>query len=412
LVGAETILSSHHFSCEIDTDVIVAAAAASGEITSLGAAHRNPNLIGLGCIRCDFQSEQLDFPSGCPKCAAEGHASNLSCLYSTVGSSNTELPLPYTAVPYLGQGNTPLAPLSPLQKFRQSNIRPAMFKMECANPTGSHKDRMAAVGVAHARAQGKTMVIAASSGNAGVAIAAFSAAAGLRCEIAVTPACSPLYRALIARHGAVVTECTSSLARWNYVADRCRDPALYSLTNYALPAVGSPAVAIEGYKPIAQELVHDLEGAVISEIFVPVARGDLLWGLYLGFKHMLDQGLVKAMPALVAVEPFPRLAQVLAGADYRTQFEGTTLQLSTAGSTVTLQALEAVRRSNGRVQVVADAAALSARDELAAAGFSFELCAAAAYVAYRTCAQTAANSASGASIIIATAHGSRDALTT
>jgi threonine synthase len=405
----QNLLSSHHYSFEVEADLLVDAATTSREIASLGEAQRNPQLAGLGCIRCDFQSELLDFPDGCPKCAAEGHASNLSCLYSTIGASTAELPLPYSAVPYLGQGNTPLVPVSPSRTPKQLNIHSAMFKMECANPTGSHKDRMAAVGVAHAQAQGKKTVIAASSGNAGVAIAAFSAAAGLHCEIAVTPGCSPLYRSLMARHGAKVTECASSLARWHYVADRCRDPAFYSLTNYSLPAVGSPAVAIEGYKPIALELMQDLKGGDIHEIFVPTARGDLLWGLYLGFKHLLDQNLIKAIPALVAVEPFPRLARVLAGADYRAQFEGATLQLSTAGSTVTLQALEAVRRSKGRVQVVADATALIARDELAAVGLSFELCAAAAYVA---CAQTTSSTASGASIIIATAHGSRDALST
>ena len=379
----------------------------------LASARRNPTLIGLGCIRCNFQSEFLDFSDGCPQCAREGHAANLVCLYASGGAISFEqsMPMPYSDLPYLGQGNTPLVPLpsSLRQTSMQHNGHAAMFKMEGTNPTGSHKDRMAAVGVAHAHAQGKTTVIAASSGNAGVAIAAFSAAAGLACEIAVTAACSPLYRVLIARHGAKVTECASSLARWQYVADRCVDPSFYALTNYALPAVGSPAVAIEGYKPIALELLRDMKGTEIHEVFVPVARGDLLWGLYLGFKQMLDQHLIKALPQLVAVEPFARLTQVLAGADYRVQFDGTTRQLSTAGSTTTFQALEAIRRSNGRVVVVPDAAALVARDALAAAGLSFELCAAAAYVAY---ARTAANKASGASIIIATAHGSRDALTT
>lgn len=398
------------------TDLLDAhSAALDRAISAPDHVQRNPRLRGVACIRCYFQSELLDYASGCPACASEGHAANLCCVYDAHDAHDGphgDLPIPYSGVPNLGQGNTPLVALpNALSKaLRTANaITPVRFKMESANPTGSHKDRMAAFGVAHAAALGKTTVIAASSGNAGVAVAAFAATVGLHCEIVVTPECSFWYRALIERHGATLTECANSLARWHYVAERCSDPALYALTNFALPAVGSPAVAIEGYKPIAQELIRDMNGVDIREIFVPVARGDLLWGLYLGFKYLHDQRVIKTIPPLVAVEPFPRLVRVMAGHDYRASFEGKTLQLSTAGSTVTLQAIEAVRRSKGRVEVVADADALLARDELAGAGLCFELCAAGAYEAYRR-APTKFDNAE--SIIIATAHGSRDLLTT
>jgi threonine synthase len=366
---------------------------------------RNPDLIGLACLRCDFQTDALDLPNGCPRCAEKGHASNLACLYQETAARRV-LPMPYAHTPYLGGGNTPLVSLPKALVPASSSTHRAFFKLECANPTGSHKDRMAAVGVAHALAMGKREVIAASSGNAGVAVAAYAAAAGLPCEIAVTPTCSALYRAQIAQHGARVTECESSLARWTYVAERCADEAVYSLTNYALPAVGSPAVAIEGYKPIATEISRAL-GVAVDEIFVPVARGDLLWGLYLGFKWLIDVGHLSKMPRLVAVEPFPRLQKVLAGADYRSDFAGSTRQLSTSGSTVTFQALEAVRLSRGRVEVVDDNEAVAARDQLARVGFSFELCAAAAYVAYRR-SQANDEHANRVTIIMATAHGGRD----
>lgn len=351
----------------------------------------------------------MDYPSGCPQCERLGHAANLYCLYSEASAASPLIDLPYETVADLGQGNTPLVELpKPLRKSAESHR--VYLKLESANPTGSHKDRMAAYGVAHALATGKHEIIAASSGNAGVAIAAFAAAAHLPCEIAVTPTCNATYRALMKQYGATVTECVDSLSRWSYVAERCQDPHVYSLTNYALPAVGSPAVAIEGYKPIALELVATLQ-TDIDEVFVPVARGDLLWGLYLGFKALQDHRRISTMPRLIAVEPFPRLAQVIAGLDYRGQFDGKTQQLSTSGSTVTLQALEAVRRSNGRVEVVGDDEAFRRRDELAHAGHSFELCAAAAYGAYvRACEQSQSTEKSQVSVVIATAHGRNDAL--
>jgi threonine synthase len=379
-------------------------------LTDSHAFLRNRRLVGLRCLRCEFTTAELDFPNGCPECQELGHAANLFCVYEGHSEGAGSIDLPYDKVPQLGQGSTPLVPVPAGSLLRTGRGR-AYFKLESANPTGSHKDRMAAYGVAHALSADKREVIAASSGNAGVSIAAFAAAVNLPCQIAVTPTCSVLYRALMEQHDAIVTECTDSLARWAYIADRCKDTNVYSLTNYALPAVGSPAIAIEGYKAIAVELAAAVQRD-IDEVFVPVARGDLLWGLYLGFKELLDRKWIKGLPRLVAVEPFPRLALVLSGADYREQFEGKTRQWSTSGSTVTLQALKAVRRTNGRVEVIKDDEALRTRDRLARAGFSFELCAAAAYAAYLRSGNVANNSAmmDAVSVVIATANGRNDAL--
>src|SRR5438094_959894 len=55
--------------------------------------------------------------------------------------------------------------------------------MEGISPTGSFKDRGAATAITTARAAGARTVIEDSSGNAGTAIAAYAAAAGLRARI-------------------------------------------------------------------------------------------------------------------------------------------------------------------------------------------------------------------------------------
>src|SRR5687768_9671548 len=83
----------------------------------------------------------------------------------------------------LGEGDTPL--------LRSRHIGPAagmdnlFFKLETVNPTGSYKDRFAASAVSHMRAAGQTRCIATSSGNTGSALAAYCAAAGIRCDIAI-----------------------------------------------------------------------------------------------------------------------------------------------------------------------------------------------------------------------------------
>jgi len=82
----------------------------------------------------------------------------------------------------LGEGQTPL--------LASRNIGPAngmrlFFKLETGNPTGSYKDRFAAAAVADMLARGIRRCVATSSGNTGAALAAYCAAAGIACEIAV-----------------------------------------------------------------------------------------------------------------------------------------------------------------------------------------------------------------------------------
>lgn len=83
----------------------------------------------------------------------------------------------------LGEGGTPLV--------RSRAIGPSVglehlyFKLESSNPTGSYKDRFACVAVSDMMAHGKRRCLATSSGNTGAALAAYCAAAGIECAIAI-----------------------------------------------------------------------------------------------------------------------------------------------------------------------------------------------------------------------------------
>ncbi len=83
----------------------------------------------------------------------------------------------------LGEGDTPL--------IRSRSIGPAagmprlFFKLESTNPTGSYKDRFAAAAVSDMIARGQGRCVATSSGNTGAALAAYCAAARIRCQIAI-----------------------------------------------------------------------------------------------------------------------------------------------------------------------------------------------------------------------------------
>jgi threonine synthase len=83
----------------------------------------------------------------------------------------------------LGEGNTPLVASRAIG--RSLGLDNLYFKLESCNPTGSFKDRFAAVALSDLLSAGSTLCLGTSSGNTGAALAAYSAAAGIRCLLAI-----------------------------------------------------------------------------------------------------------------------------------------------------------------------------------------------------------------------------------
>lgn len=112
--------------------------------------------------------------------------------------------------------------------------------------------------------------------------------------------------------------------------------------------VGSNCFGVQGYKTIAYEIYEEFGTDLPEYIFIPVSRGDLLWGIFEGFKEMMKLGYINVLPKLVCVEPFKRLSKVLYGEDYRKEFPGDySLTSSIGDTTVTYQSYAAVRDSGG-----------------------------------------------------------------
>ncbi|MBE0699964.1 MAG: pyridoxal-phosphate dependent enzyme, partial [Anaerolineaceae bacterium] len=94
-----------------------------------------------------------------------------------------------------GEGFTALVP------FRAGG-REILVKQDHLFPTGSYKDRGAAVMISKARSIGVTEVVEDSSGNAGCAVAAWCARAGIACQIFVPESTSAEKTAQIELYGA------------------------------------------------------------------------------------------------------------------------------------------------------------------------------------------------------------------
>jgi threonine synthase len=383
---------------------------------ALAAGHtptiRNARLSHLRCISCSLVLPLEDHPRGCPVCESADQPSSLEAVYTELPSSIRPSGsgfawgewLPYLDGVSLGEGDTPCLELPGLA--RELGVAKLSVKHEGMNPTGSHKDRMSAQGVSRALEVGASSVVLASSGNAAVSAAAYCAAAGLRCEVATYRNMPQIFVTALQRLGAQRLAFDEGPQRWEHVRRRVEDEGAFALTNYCLPPVGSPVYGVEGYRAVALECAAG--GCVPDHVLVPTARGDLLWGIYSGFRDLHAAGLIDRMPRVWAVEPFPRLARVLQGEAAQGNYSGKTAQFSIAGGTVTLQQVHAVRRSGGGAVVVDDAGARRGASSLAREGFWVELCAGGSVTAVSQLLGEARIAPSDHVLLVLTAKGDRD----
>lgn len=370
---------------------------------AVGTAQR---YSGFRCLRCDAAYLVLPQPHQCSQCLAQGAHISLRADYPAPAQPGVAQPVlqPYNQPFSLGEGATPCQPSAALAQL--ADVAQLWVKDESTNPTGSHKDRMSALGVTQALAQGAHTLVLASSGNAAVSAARYAQAAGLRCEVATYAGLPEAYAKLLDEYGAVRHAFADNAGRWAFVQARAAQLGYLALTNYTQPALGSAPLAIEGYKLIAQECVD--ARVEPTDVMVPTARGDLAWGIFAGFRDLLAARRIQRMPRIWVVEPFARLTKVLAGGNLHAPHPGETNQFSTAGATVTYLQYQAVTASGGGVVVVGDALAEATRQQLYTHGISAELCAAAAFAAVGLLRRKQRLTASSQVLWVLTANASLD----
>jgi threonine synthase len=365
-------------------------------------ATRNPRLDGLQCVRCGQVFALTLIHTPCPTCLKEQIYVGMRAHYApAVPGDEATIALPYLQGITLGEGQTPLLDCPKLAQ--QMGLRRLSLKDESANPTGSHKDRMSAMGVNQALDFGVHTLVLASSGNAAISAARYAQAAGLRCEVATYSGTPQVYARALDAFGAHRHSFDDNSGRWNFVAEQANKPGYLALTNFHLPALGSAPLAVEGYKPIAQECLE--QGGLPDHVVVPTARGDLAWGIYAGFQELLQARQIDRLPRIWVVEPFARLSQAQTEQDLGLSFPGQTDQFSVAGATLTYLQWQATRGTQGGAVVVNDSAAYAARPLL---GSYAELCAAAALGAILPLRQSEQIAAQDHVVVMRTANASRD----
>jgi threonine synthase len=203
----------------------------------------------------------------------------------------------------LGEGNTPL--------IRSRSIGPKLglnslyFKIESSNPTGSYKDRFAAVAISHTLAEGKQRCIATSSGNTGSALAAYCAAAQLNCRIVVVESAPGAKLKQMLAYGAELAR----VERFG-LDSKVTDETMACLERQAqAPGMAlqisafrfSPA-GMSGVQSISYELAEQLPNG-IDHVFCPAGGGGLTLAVARGFSRLVAEGRLGRSPSIHCVQP-------------------------------------------------------------------------------------------------------------
>lgn len=188
----------------------------------------------------------------------------------------------------LGEGWTPLL------DARNWN---ATFKLEYVSPTGSFKDRGAAMVVSRALELGVERLIEDSSGNAGAAMATYAARAGLDATIYVPADAKASKLRAIERAGADIVRITGNR---DDVARTAVDTVEDGEGWYASHA-WNPAF-FAGTETFAFEVAAEYDWQVPDAIVCPVGHGTLFLGAYRGFRALFEEGWVEEMPRLLGAQ--------------------------------------------------------------------------------------------------------------
>jgi threonine synthase len=367
-----------------------------------------PKFTGYRCSLCGEQYSPTDVTYTCPR-----DGGNLDVLldYESIKSKykpedilSRNDPSLWRFLPLLPvsepEGNaTPLHAAGGTPVFRLERLTGTLglqnvsLKDESRNPTASFKDRASAIVVARAREINAEVVVTASTGNAGAALAGMSAAVGQK-AIIFAPRSAPQAKvAQLLVFGARVI-----------LVDGTYDDA-FDLTVKAAEEFGwycrntgyNPFTA-EGKKTAALEIWewwehthrkwHEQVGADVDHapltIFVSVGDGNIISGIHKGFKDLYELGWLPRIPRIIGVQAEGSAA--ISNAFHADTETITPVSASTIADSISVdlprdgvRAVRAAKETGGTYVNVADDEILKAIAQLGTVGVFAEPAGATAY---------------------------------
>ncbi len=268
----------------------------------------------------------------------------------------------------LGEGATPL--LDAPQVARELGVRRVWIKEEGLNPTGSFKARGMSAAVTRARALGLNRLVVPTAGNAGAALAAYAAAAGMRARV-YAPRETP---------GAILRTIAAFGAELELVDGHIGDAGRLARAHAAecgafdVSTLREP-YRIEGKKTMGLELAEQLEWKTLpTHIIYPTGGGTGLIGMWKVFRELVTLGWVPrelTLPRMIVAQATgcaPIVRAFAEGADKATPWENPRTYaagLRVPGPLGDRLILRAVRESGGDAAAASEEEISSATEWLA-----------------------------------------------
>ncbi|HUK07023.1 MAG TPA: threonine synthase [Stellaceae bacterium] len=264
----------------------------------------------------------------------------------------------------LGEGMTPL--LSAPRLGARLGLMNLMIKDEGINPTGSFKARGLSVAVSMARSLGAKRLAIPSAGNAGGAMAAYAARAGLEAHVFV-PADAPasnvaeclLAGAKVTRVRGFLNDCAA------IVAQGAARGEWFELSTFKEP------YRVEGKKAMAYELVEQMAGEIPDAVVYPTGGGTGLVAMWKAFDEMEALGWIGSKrPRLISVQAegcAPLVRAYEAGEETSRPWANPTTRVPGLRAPRVLAdflCLRAIRNSGGTALAIPDEAMFAAQREI------------------------------------------------
>jgi threonine synthase len=274
--------------------------------------------VTIECVDCGFKTPYSATNSTCPSCGGQWREARydyekigLLLPSRVVGRPNDlwryrevlplEAPNP---IIYMGEGGTPLIHAHNLGMML--GLPRLYIKDERQGPTGSFKDRQAALSIAAMKEAGITEAVLASTGNVAIAYSAYAARAGIKLWAFLTSLVPAEKMREVAIYGTQVVKVTASYDQAKQLAaEFARQRGLY------LERGSRSIPSVEAMKTISFEIVEQLAHQLdISEPiwkapdwYVQAVSGGLgPQGVLKGFEELKLMGLTDQIPALAGIQ--------------------------------------------------------------------------------------------------------------
>ncbi len=265
----------------------------------------------------------------------------------------------------LGEGDTPL--LEICRMGREMGMTHLYMKDESGNPTGSFKARGLAMAVSRVAELGIEDLVIATAGNAGGALAAYAARAGMNAYVYMPKSSPDVNHTEVRITGAdlvlVDGQITDAASR---AAEDAQEYGWFSVSTFKEP------YRVEGKKTMGFELAEAFEWDLPDVIVYPTGGGTGLVGMWKAFNELEAMGWIgPERPRMISVQSSGcapvvyavqhNLLRMKAWPDPQTIAPGICVPTAFADRLI----LSAIRESGGTAVAVSDQAIMQAQDQLA-----------------------------------------------